>query len=85
MFRTRTIASVALSTAKLTSSELALLKFPGSGLLVSGLKPCVNSKSVAPVVVSKSQLVKRKNNITLKDPEYIVWKCGVSRKPLVDL
>ena len=50
-----------------------------------GLKPCVNSKSIAPVVVSKLQLVKRKNNITLKDPEYIVWKCGVSRKQLVDL
>ena len=50
-----------------------------------GLKPCINSKSIAPVVVNKSQLVKRKNNVTLKDPEYIVWKCGVSNKPLLDL
>ena len=50
-----------------------------------GLKPCINSKSIAPQVVSKSQLVKRKNNVTLKDPEYIVWKCGVSNKPLLDL
>ena len=50
-----------------------------------GLRPCVDSKNISPVVVNKSQLVKRKNNITLKDPEYIVWKCGVSNKPLLDL
>lgn len=50
-----------------------------------GLKPCLNHKSIAPIVSNKSQLKKSKNKITLKEPEYIIWKCGVLDKPLVDL
>ena len=47
-----------------------------------GLKPCLKHKSVAPVVSNKSQLEKTENKIILKDPEYIIWKCGVPNKPL---
>lgn len=48
-----------------------------------GLDPCLNHRSIAPVVSNKSQLKKSENNITLKEPEYIIWKCGVLDKPLI--
>ena len=48
-----------------------------------GLEPCLNHQSIAPVVSNKSQLKKSENNITLKEPEYIIWKCGVLDKPLI--
>ena len=50
-----------------------------------GLKPCLNHKSIAPIVSNKSQLSKSKNKITLDSPEDIVWKCGVSKQPLLDM
>lgn len=48
-----------------------------------GLEPCLNHRSIAPVVSNKSQLKKTENKITLKEPEYIIWKCGVLDKPLI--
>jgi hypothetical protein len=48
-----------------------------------GLEPCLNHRSIAPVVSNKSQLKKSENKITLKEPEYIIWKCGVLDKPLI--
>ena len=50
-----------------------------------GLKPCLNHKSVAPIVANKSQLEKSDNNITLKETDYIIWKCGVSNRSLIDI
>ena len=48
-----------------------------------GLEPCLNHRSITPVVSNKSQLKKSENKITLKEPEYIIWKCGVLDKPLI--
>jgi len=56
---------------------------PKSDDMKYGLEPCLNHRSIAPVVSSKSQLKKSENNITLKEPEFIIWKCGVLDKPLI--
>jgi hypothetical protein len=48
-----------------------------------GLEPCLEHRSIAPIVSNKSQLKKSENKITLKEQEYIIWKCGVLDKPLI--
>ncbi len=48
-----------------------------------GLKPCLDRRSIALIVSNKSQLKKSENKITLKDPEYIIWKEGILDKPLI--
>ena len=57
----------------------------GDSDVTFGLNPCLKHKSIAPIPANKSQLKKSKNKITLEEPEYIIWKCGVLSKPLVDL
>ena len=59
------------------------LIIPNSDDMKYGLEPCLNHRSIAPVVSNKSQLKKSENKITLKEPEYIIWKCGVLDKPLI--
>jgi hypothetical protein len=49
-----------------------------------GLKPCLNHKSIAPIVSNKSHSKKSKNKVTLKEPEHLIWKCGVLNKSLVE-
>ena len=48
-----------------------------------GLEPCLDRRSIALSVSNKSQLKKSENNITLKEPEYIIWKRGILDKPLI--
>lgn len=50
---------------------------------VYGLKPCLEHKSVMPIPANNNQLKKDKNNVTLKKPRNIIWKCGQRLKPLL--
>lgn len=68
---------------KIKEQESYGLIIPKQDDMKYGLEPCLKHRSIAPVVSNKSQLKKSENKITLKEPEYIIWKCGVLDKPLI--
>jgi hypothetical protein len=68
---------------KIKEQESYGLIIPKQDDMKYGLESCLKHRSIAPVVSNKSQLKKSENKITLKEPEYIIWKCGVLDKPLI--